>query len=57
MNADIHWLSDALITLGLLAAFIVVFVVVSACRLSSLITRDEEERETRANFDRINRAA
>ena len=57
MTADIHWMADALITLGLLGAFIVVFVVVSALRLSSLISREEETDELRASFDRINRAA
>lgn len=57
MNADIHWLSDALITLGLLGAFIVTFVVVSCCRLSGLISREEEADELRASFDRLDRAA
>jgi len=54
---DIHWAIDALIILGLLGVFVIAFVVVSACRLSGLISQDEEERETRAAFDRINRAA
>jgi len=53
----IHWFTDALITLGLTGIFVVAFVVISACRLSSMISRDEEDRELRATFDRIKRVA
>lgn len=55
--APIAWAADALIVLACLGAFIIAFVIVSACRLSSLISRDEEDRELRADFDRLNRAA
>lgn len=57
MGSEIHWLSDLAWTLGLTGAFIVAFIVVGACRLSSMISRDEEDRELRATFDRIKRVA
>lgn len=57
MNADIHWATDALIILAGLAAFIVTFVVVSALRLSSQLSREEEADELRSTFDRMDRAA
>ena len=55
--ASIHWAQDALIVIALLAAFIIVFVVGSALRLSSLISREEEADELRATFERLDRAA
>lgn len=56
-GTEIHWFTDALLIIGGMFSFIVAFIVVSACRLSGLISQDEEARETRAAFDRINRAA
>lgn len=53
----IRWLQDLFILAGCMSAFIIGFVVVSACRLSSMISRDEEERELRDTFDNLNRAA
>jgi len=56
-SAPIHWAQDALIILGLLTVFIVVFIVVSCCRLSSIISREEEAGELRATFDQLDKAA
>lgn len=56
-GTEIHWLSILYWTIGSTVAFVIGFVVVSACRLSSQISRDEEDSELRASFERINRAA
>jgi len=55
--APIAWATDALIVLGCLGVFVIIFVVVSCCRLSGLISREEEADELRASFDRMDRAA
>lgn len=55
--APIDWLSILYWTVGGAIALLVTLVVISACRLSSMISRDEEDRETRATFDRIKRVA
>lgn len=57
IGSQIHWATDALLIIGGMLVFIAGFIVISACRLSSMISREEEARETRATFDRMNKAA
>ena len=56
-GSEIHWLSILYWTVGGAIALLVTLVVVSPCILSSKLSRDEEDREVRATFDRIKRVA
>lgn len=56
-GSEIHWLSILYWTLGSAFVLLITLVVVSPCVLSSKISRDEEDRELRANLGRMDRAA
>lgn len=53
-GSEIHWLWDAVIVF---VCAPVLLVIISPFMLSSKISRDEEERELRAAFDRLKKVA